>query len=121
MDVALEPILTSPFRVLKNRKENGDTRTLEFEPANGSNVTLWRPGQFMMMYVFGEGEIPISISGDPGVHGRISHTIRGVGSVSRAVCRARAGSSIGVGLSREVEAVIPALRGQVVLHIKSLT
>jgi NAD(P)H-flavin reductase len=50
----------------------------------------------MMVYVFGEGEIPISISGDPAQGDRIVHTVRAVGAVSRAICEAKGGSAIGV-------------------------
>jgi NAD(P)H-flavin reductase len=56
----------------------------------------WRPGQFMMVYVFGQGEIPISISGDPAKRDRIVHTVRAVGAVSRAICKAKEGSAIGL-------------------------
>jgi NAD(P)H-flavin reductase len=50
----------------------------------------------MMVYVFGEGEIPISISGDPAQRDRITHTVRAVGPVSRAICKAKEGSAIGL-------------------------
>lgn len=92
----IDPMLTVPFRVRKNRRETGDTRTLELVPMNGSAPPAWRPGQFMMVYVFGEGEIPISISGDPAQGDRIVHTVRAVGAVSRAICEAKGGSAIGV-------------------------
>jgi len=92
----IDPMLTTPFRVRKNSKETADTRTLELVSINGTTPPEWRPGQFMMVYVFGEGEIPISISGDPAQHDRIVHTVRAVGSVSRAICKTQIGSSIGL-------------------------
>jgi len=92
----IEPMLTAPFRVRKNRKETADTRTLELASTNGEDVKAWRPGQFMMLYVFGAGEIPISISGDPARRDNITHTVRAVGDVSRAICQAKPGSAIGV-------------------------
>jgi NAD(P)H-flavin reductase len=92
----IEPMLTAPFRVRKNRRETGDTRTLEFVSMNGTTPPPWRPGQFMMVYVFGEGEIPISICGDPALRDRIIHTVRAVGPVSRAICRTKEGSAIGL-------------------------
>jgi NAD(P)H-flavin reductase len=91
-----QPMLTTPFRVRTNRRETGDTRTLELVPADGSKAPAWRPGQFMMVYVFGEGEIPVSISGDPAQSDSIIHTVRAVGSVSRAICNAKAGSALGL-------------------------
>jgi NAD(P)H-flavin reductase len=90
-----EPTLPAPFRVRKNRRETADTRTLELASING-NLPAWRPGQFMMLYVFGTGEIPISISGDPARQDVITHTVRGVGDVSRAICQTKPGSAIGV-------------------------
>ena len=97
MEMSLaEPMLTVPFRVRKNRKETDDTRTLELVFDNARSAPAWRPGQFMMLYVFGAGEIPISISGDPARRDAIIHTVRAVGDVSRAICEAKPGSAIGV-------------------------
>jgi len=91
-----EPMLTVPVRVRKNRRESDDTRTLELVFDNPGNTPAWRPGQFMMLYAFGAGEIPISISGDPARRDTIIHTVRAVGDVSRAICEAKPGSAIGV-------------------------
>jgi NAD(P)H-flavin reductase len=89
-------MLPVPFRVRKNRKETGDTRSLELVPVNGTAPPQWRPGQFMMVYAFGEGEIPLSISGDPAQRDSIVHTVRAVGPVSEAICRAKEGAAIGL-------------------------
>jgi NAD(P)H-flavin reductase len=92
----IEPMLTTPFCVRKNRKETVDTRTLELAPMHQATTPAWRPGQFMMLYVFGQGEIPISICGDPEERSVLFHTVRDVGPVSRAICNAKVGSAIGV-------------------------
>jgi NAD(P)H-flavin reductase len=91
-----DPYLTTPFRVLKNRKETVDTRTLELSSSNGQGTPAWQPGQFMMLYIFGTGEIPISISGDPARPNTLTHTVRAVGDVSRAICEAKPGATIGL-------------------------
>jgi NAD(P)H-flavin reductase len=91
-----DPMLTTPFRVRGNRKETADTRTLELVPASEVQMPAWRPGQFMMLYAFAQGEIPISICGDPEDRGTLLHTVRAVGPVSRAICQAKVGSAIGV-------------------------
>jgi len=97
MEISLaEPMLTVPFRVRKNRKETSDTRTLELAKPDGSAAPAWQPGQFMMLYVFGAGEIPISVSGDPAKRETLIHTVRAVGDVSSAICQAKPGSAIGV-------------------------
>ena len=54
-------------------------------------VRPFLPGQFNMLYAFGVGEVPISISGDPAEPGRLIHTIRAVGAVAEALARLGAG------------------------------
>ena len=68
--------------------------TLALEPRQGRAFDF-DPGQFNMLTAFGVGEVPISISSSPG-HGPMLHTIREVGAVTRALCRAPLGSPIGV-------------------------
>ena len=82
-----------PYRVVARREDTADTVTLTLEPV-GDRLPPWGPGQFTMAYAFGVGEIPISISG--GRHGLIRHTVRAVGAVSRAVCAAPVGSTLGL-------------------------
>jgi NAD(P)H-flavin reductase len=82
-----------PFRVVRRRRDTSDTWTLELEPVAGEPIAAG-PGQFTMLYAFGIGEVPISVSGDRG--GRLVHTVRAVGAVSRAICAARPGAVLGV-------------------------
>jgi NAD(P)H-flavin reductase len=56
----------------------------------------WIPGQFNMIYVPGLGEAAISISGDPQERGLIRHTIRIVGSVTRAIDGLGVGGTVGL-------------------------
>jgi len=56
----------------------------------------FEPGQFNMLYVFGVGEVAISISSDPAHPQRLGHTIRAVGRVTRAMQRLKAGDEIGI-------------------------
>jgi NAD(P)H-flavin reductase len=49
-----------------------------------------------MLYVFGVGEIPISISGDPERRASLVHTTRAVGTVSKAMAELGVGDTIGV-------------------------
>ncbi len=80
---------------MRRRKETPDTWTLELESAAGDGLA-YAPGQFTMLYAFGIGEVPISISGDPSRGGRLVHTVRAVGAVTEAVCASRPGSFLGV-------------------------
>ncbi len=49
-----------------------------------------------MMYVFGVGEIPVSISGDASDATRLVQTVRAVGKVSEAVTKLAAGDTLGL-------------------------
>ncbi len=86
----------APYRVLSRVQETADTWTLELEPATGDAPPSFAAGQFNMVYAFGAGEAPISISGDPAAAGPIVHTVRDVGLVTRAICAARPGDTLGV-------------------------
>jgi len=93
---AVLPDLLAPtlVRVAKVTRETHDTFTLTTQAMPGSELPVFSPGQFSMLYNFGVGEIPISISGDPEQFDRIVYTIRSVGKVSHAVISHKAGDSI---------------------------
>jgi len=59
------PMVSAVARVAKVDKETHDTFTLTLAP-DGTELAPFAPGQFSMLYMFGVGELPISISGDPG-------------------------------------------------------
>lgn len=86
-------ITTEPWRVTAAIRESADTVTLELEPPAPFS---FEPGQFNMLYVHGIGEVPISISSDPGNHRRILHTIRDVGAVTHALCTTLPHRDVGV-------------------------
>ena len=86
-------MVPQPFRVRRRRRETADTWTLTLEPLAGAPISP-SPGQFTMVYAFGVGEIPISVSG---AHdGLLIHTVRAVGAVSAAICNAKQGAVLGV-------------------------
>ncbi len=93
---AVDPMAPRWYRILQRRRENHDTFTLELTPKDGGAPMAFAPGQFNMLYVFGVGEIPISISGDPGQPQRLIHTTRAVGTVTKAMSRLGKGDLIGV-------------------------
>src|SRR5690349_13200132 len=85
-----------PYRVRSRVVENRDSSTLQLEPVRDPLPTPL-PGEFMMMYAFGIGEVAISVSGVPSESERtITHTIRAVGAVSRALHDAQPGAVIGM-------------------------
>ena len=85
-----------PFRVERVRTETYDTFTQELVRLDGNAGFPFSAGQFNMLYVFGVGEVPISISGDPGAPRVLVHTIREVGAVTRALRRLKRGEILGV-------------------------
>ena len=87
------PMAPLPFRVTRRRRETLDTWTLELEPVGGEGIAP-APGQFTMIYAFGIGEVPISVSGASG--GTLVHTVRAVGAVTNAICASRPGAVLGV-------------------------
>ena len=91
-----DPMLPAPYRIHKRRQELSDTFTLELAPADGSNGALFQPGQFNMLYAFGLGEVPISISGNPAQPAALVHTIRAVGPVTEAMWDLKSGDVLGV-------------------------
>ncbi len=54
------------------------------------------PGQFNMLYLYGVGEVPISIVSDPENEHMYDHTIRAVGRVTNALAKLKIGDRIGV-------------------------
>jgi NAD(P)H-flavin reductase len=93
---AADPMAPTLYVLERVRSECHDTFTMELEASDGENVCSFRPGQYNMLYVFGVGEVPISISGDPSAPRRLVHTTRVVGMVTQALKRVRIGESIGV-------------------------
>ena len=84
------------YRVRRTRRETYDTFTFELDPPDGSRGFAFAPGQFNMLYAFGVGEVPISISGSPERPKSLIHTVRNVGAVSRALSQAKPGEVVGV-------------------------
>ncbi|MGW2512255.1 FAD/NAD(P)-binding protein [Streptomyces scopuliridis] len=86
--------LPLPHRVTATIRETADTVSFELEPV-GDEAARFSPGRFAMLYAFGVGEVPISVSG---IHdtGRLVHTVRAVGAVSTALCRLRTGDTVGL-------------------------
>lgn len=92
--VAAPPMAPVPHRVMARRAELDDTATLEIAPVDHA-LAQPRPGQFNMLWAFGVGEVPISVSRLSG-DGAIHHTIRAVGATTRALCALDEGDTLGV-------------------------
>lgn len=88
-------MVPEPVRLLRRQQELEAVWTLELEP--GPVVSRpFLPGQFNMLYVFGVGEVPISVSGDPCQSDTLVHTVRGVGPVSNKLAALEVGETVGL-------------------------
>ena len=85
-----------PFQVRAVSKETPDTFTMTLAPHNGDHAESFQPGQFSMLWSFGVGELPISISGDPTQKDRLVYTVRSVGQATHALVSQKVGSNVGV-------------------------
>lgn len=90
-----EAMIPRRFRVSSVTRDTDDTSTLVLEPDDGRPMDF-EPGQYTMLYVFGVGEVPISISGDPARPEVLVHTVRAVGAVTRAIVGLEPGDIVGV-------------------------
>lgn len=90
------PLIPKPFTITKVGKETSDTFTLTLAPGEPNGGFAFAPGQFNMLYLFGVGEVPISISGDAAQSQTLVHTIRAVGSVTGPMKGLKKGDALGV-------------------------
>jgi NAD(P)H-flavin reductase len=89
-----DPFSPCPHRVTEVVRETSDVVTLALAPLD-TGLARVEPGQFVMCWVFGVGEIPISVS-RTGDDGTIELTVQSVGAVSDAVVTARTGDVLGL-------------------------
>ncbi|MBI5709695.1 MAG: FAD/NAD(P)-binding protein [Candidatus Eisenbacteria bacterium] len=91
-----DPMRPAPFRVARRVVETHDVFTLWLEPVGGPGGFSSQPGQFDMLYAFGAGEVPVSLSGPPGPVKQVVHTIRAVGPVTQSLQRLKRGDVVGL-------------------------
>lgn len=82
-----------PYRVLSRKADTADIATVVLEPV-GAALPVFEAGQFAMIYAFGVGEIPISISGIDTP--KLQHTIQAVGASSSALFNLTPGQMVGL-------------------------
>ena len=105
-----DPMVPLRYRVAERRIETHDSVTLVLESVDAA-LGPFRPGQFTMLYKPGVGEIAISISGDPSAgSATLTHTIRDVGAVSRALHDSELDAVVGArgpfGTSWDIESAV---------------
>jgi NAD(P)H-flavin reductase len=82
------------YSVVHHRWETADTATLVLAPV-AEPVAAPAPGQFVMLWAFGVGEVPISTAGVT-PEGHLEHTIRAAGLATRALVGLEPGDVVGV-------------------------
>ncbi|MDA8093216.1 MAG: FAD/NAD(P)-binding protein [Betaproteobacteria bacterium] len=83
-------------RIVGRVDESDSIFTLRLRPLAPSPSPRFVPGQFNMVYLFGVGEIPISIVSDPESDVLLDHTIRRVGRVTEGLARLQPGDCVGL-------------------------
>lgn len=72
------------------------TLHLRFVDSQHHERFIFQPGQFNMLYLYGVGEVAISIVSDPENKQIITHTIRAIGRVTNALQKLQVGDRVGV-------------------------
>jgi len=72
------------------------TLHIRFVDEESQKKFSYHPGQFNMVYLYGVGEVAISILSDPRENHVLSHTIRAVGRVTKALQTLKKGDRIGI-------------------------
>ena len=91
--------LSHPATIIARRQESSTIFTLQtrfVEQDSLPHPVEFYPGQFNMLYLYGVGEVAISIASDPADKSHLSHTIRAVGRVTKAMQALQPGEQIGI-------------------------
>lgn len=100
MNAAVQSVRGAPLpvQVIRRVQESPSvfSLTLAFTDAATAAGYRYAPGQFNMLYLYGVGEVPISIVSDPGQEDAVVHTIRAVGRVTHGLARLQVGDQLGL-------------------------
>lgn len=92
------PYLPYEAEVVERIQESATIFTLRLRFTDAEQHARYRfePGQFNMVYLYGVGEVPISIVSDPEDETVYDHTIRVVGRVTRGLAKVKQGDRVGI-------------------------
>lgn len=92
------PYLPDEAIIIERIEEGPDLFTLRLQLTDKARQENYKfsPGQFNMLYLYGVGEVPISIISDPKNSQVIGHTIRVVGRVTKGLANLQTGERIGL-------------------------
>jgi NAD(P)H-flavin reductase len=92
------PYQIHPATIVEKLREVEDIHTYRLRLVDEQVRQRFRfaAGQFNMVYLFGVGEVAISIVSDPDEPEFLNHTIRAVGRVTKAMARLQPGDVLGI-------------------------
>jgi sulfhydrogenase subunit gamma (sulfur reductase) len=94
----VNPYLIHPATIIEKIREADDIHTyrLRLSDEEARRNFCFTAGQFNMVYLFGVGEVAISIVSDPDEPESLDHTIRSVGRVTSAIAHLHVGEALGI-------------------------
>jgi NAD(P)H-flavin reductase len=92
----VDPMIPVPVTIRRVVWETDDTFTMTFDLGPLEERFSFKPGQFNMLYVYGFGEVAISICSDSTKPSLLAHTIHRVGTVTTALAQLKKGDMIGI-------------------------
>jgi NAD(P)H-flavin reductase len=98
VQTAANPYLIQPATIVEKIREaeDIDTYRLRFVDEQVRRSYRFAAGQFNMVYLFGVGEVAISVVSDPDEPESLDHTIRVVGRVTKAIAQLQPGDELGI-------------------------
>jgi NAD(P)H-flavin reductase len=96
--MAHNPYLIHPAMIVDKKQESTDIVTFRLQLTDPTHREAFRfeAGQFNMLYVFGIGEVAISIVSDPDEPEFLDHTIRVVGRITKVLGNMQKSETMGV-------------------------
>jgi NAD(P)H-flavin reductase len=90
--------LPSEAEIVERVQESPTIFTLRLRFTDPAQHARYRfaPGQFNMLYLYGAGEVPISVVSDPEDEYLFYHTIRVVGRVTKGLAQLKTGDRLGI-------------------------
>jgi sulfhydrogenase subunit gamma (sulfur reductase) len=94
----VNPYLIHPATILDRRQEAEGIYSFRLRLTDPEAQSRFRftPGQFNMLYLFGVGEVAISLVSDPDVRDSFAHTVRTAGRVTTSLVHLEPGETFGV-------------------------
>lgn len=96
--IAPDPFVPMEAEIVARRDDSRNIFTLDLVLTDPdlNEAYEFQPGQFNMIYLYGVGEVAISIVSDPRESKVLSHTIRAIGRVTNALKNLQVGDKLGI-------------------------